>query len=47
MALAVGEVAGGGKYPEVSKMVKRFEERLQEDKGAKKQVERFEQLLNV
>ncbi len=43
----IGDAAGGVKYPAVSKMVTRFEYRLQSDKAVRKKVEQAENLLNV
>lgn len=43
----IGEAAGGVKYPAVSKMVKRFEHRMQVDGVIRSAMERIESLLNV
>lgn len=43
----IGAVAGGIKYPAISKMIKRFEQRMPSDANLKKSIQEIENLLNV
>ena len=43
----IGEAAGGIKYPAISKMIKRFEQRMLSDASLKKSMQEIENILNV
>jgi REP element-mobilizing transposase RayT len=43
----IGAAAGGIKYPAISKMIKRFEQRMPSDASLKKSIQKIENLLNV